>query len=191
MASKKKPTTIGFSCGDPNGIGAEILVKVFQDNRMFREATPVFYGAPNLIEAAIEKAAAEAIASAINNAEAFELLGADSETSPAELKKKYRKLAIKYHPDKNPSAGAVDEFQKITTAYHFLTDKECAKLIALMTRRGYETALINVGMVRHVRDTSTRRSGRCIIDSPAFADELWRRLRLHLRHRSSGTGRSR
>ena len=56
MASKKKPTTIGFSCGDPNGIGAEILVKVFQDNRMFREATPVFYGTPNLIEAAIEKA---------------------------------------------------------------------------------------------------------------------------------------
>ena len=54
MASKK-PTTIGFSCGDPNGIGAEILVKVFQDNRMFREATPVFYGTPNLIEAAIER----------------------------------------------------------------------------------------------------------------------------------------
>ena len=53
---QKKPTTIGFSCGDPNGIGAEILVKVFQDNRMFREATPVFYGTPNLIEAAIEKA---------------------------------------------------------------------------------------------------------------------------------------
>ena len=54
MASKKNPTTIGFSCGDPNGVGAEILVKVFQDNRMFREATPVFYGTPNLIEAAAE-----------------------------------------------------------------------------------------------------------------------------------------
>lgn len=55
MASKKKPTSIGFSCGDPNGIGAEILLKVFQDNRMFREATPVYYGTPNLLEAVAEK----------------------------------------------------------------------------------------------------------------------------------------
>jgi 4-hydroxythreonine-4-phosphate dehydrogenase len=56
MASKKKPTTIGFSCGDPNGIGAEILVKVFSDPRMFREATPVLYATPNLVEAALEVA---------------------------------------------------------------------------------------------------------------------------------------
>lgn len=54
MASKKKPTTIGFSCGDPNGIGIETLVKVFSDNRMFREATPVVYATANLVEAALE-----------------------------------------------------------------------------------------------------------------------------------------
>lgn len=57
MASKKKPTTIGFSCGDPNGIGIEILAKVFSDPRMFREATPVLYATPNLVEAAMEVAA--------------------------------------------------------------------------------------------------------------------------------------
>ena len=65
MASKKKPTTIGFSCGDPNGIGAEILIKVFQDNRMFREATPVFYGTPNLLEAMAEKVGEPAVAWAV------------------------------------------------------------------------------------------------------------------------------
>jgi len=54
MASKKKPTTIGFSCGDPNGIGVETLVKVFSDNRMFREATPVLYATANRGEAACE-----------------------------------------------------------------------------------------------------------------------------------------
>jgi len=54
MASKKKPTSIGFSCGDPNGIGIETLIKVFSDDRMFQEATPVLYATPNLVEAASE-----------------------------------------------------------------------------------------------------------------------------------------
>lgn len=54
MASKKKPTRIGFSCGDPNGIGIETLVQVFSDNRMFREATPIVYATPNLVEAILE-----------------------------------------------------------------------------------------------------------------------------------------
>jgi hypothetical protein len=56
---------------------------------------------------------------AINNAEAYELLGADKETEPAKLKKLYRKLAIKYHPDKNPDGH--DMFQKINKAYEHLT----------------------------------------------------------------------
>eukprot|EP01043_Picozoa_sp_COSAG02_P030964 COSAG02_NODE_2001_length_10139_cov_15.596116_6_plen_917_part_00 len=55
----------------------------------------------------------------INNAEANELLGAGKETTPAELKKLYRKLAVKYHPDKNPDGHEM--FQKITKAYEHLT----------------------------------------------------------------------
>ena len=54
MASKKNPTRIGFSCGDPNGIGIETLIQVFADNRMFREATPVLYASKELVESAIE-----------------------------------------------------------------------------------------------------------------------------------------
>jgi len=54
MASKKNPTRIGFSCGDPNGIGIETLIQVFADNRMFREATPVLYATKNLVESALE-----------------------------------------------------------------------------------------------------------------------------------------
>jgi len=50
MASKKNPTRIGFSCGDPNGIGIETLIQVFADNRMFREATPVLYASKELVE---------------------------------------------------------------------------------------------------------------------------------------------
>ena len=51
---KKNPTRIGFSCGDPNGIGIETLIQVFADSRMFREATPVLYATQNLVESALE-----------------------------------------------------------------------------------------------------------------------------------------
>ena len=54
MVSKKNPTLVGFSAGDPNGIGIEAIVRTFQDERMFQEATPVLYATKNLVEAALE-----------------------------------------------------------------------------------------------------------------------------------------
>ena len=56
---------------------------------------------------------------ALNNNEAYELLGADAETTPTKLKKLYRKLAVKYHPDKNPDGHEM--FQKVNKAYEHLT----------------------------------------------------------------------
>ena len=59
---------------------------------------------------------------AINDEESYKLLEADKGTDPQQLKKKYRKLAIKYHPDKNPDGHEM--FQKIQKAYEHLTSKK-------------------------------------------------------------------
>lgn len=52
----------------------------------------------------------------------FELLGAAPGASSEELKKAYRKMALAYHPDRNPSPTASDEFAEITKAYELLID---------------------------------------------------------------------
>lgn len=52
----------------------------------------------------------------------YKVLGVSPESNEDEIKKAYRKLALKFHPDKNSDADAEDRFKEIAEAYEILTD---------------------------------------------------------------------
>ena len=54
----------------------------------------------------------------------YGILGVDRDATDAEIKKAYRKLARKYHPDVNPSEEAAEKFREASLAQEVLTDPQ-------------------------------------------------------------------
>ena len=55
----------------------------------------------------------------------YEILGVGRDSSEDQIKKAYRKLAMQYHPDRNPDDKAAEEkFKEASEAYHVLSDSE-------------------------------------------------------------------
>src|SRR5438309_4551846 len=55
----------------------------------------------------------------------YEVLGINKNSSEQEIKKAYRQLALKYHPDRNPdNKEAEEKFKEASSAYQVLSDQQ-------------------------------------------------------------------
>ena len=70
----------------------------------------------------------------VDNKKYYELLGVEKNASDADIKKAYRKKALKEHPDKG---GDPDKFKEITAAYEILSDRDKREIY---DRHGAEAA---------------------------------------------------
>ena len=69
------------------------------------------------------------------NKDFYKILGVSREAAPEEIKKAYRQLALKFHPDRNPGdRQAEDRFKEISEAYGVLMDPEKRNQYDLLSR---------------------------------------------------------
>lgn len=71
----------------------------------------------------------------------YETLGIDKNANDTEIKKAYRSLSLKYHPDRNSSDEAKTMIQQVNAAYEVLSDKE--------SKQNYDNELNGVNQPQH------------------------------------------
>ena len=69
----------------------------------------------------------------------YEILSVSRECGDEEIKKSYRKLALKYHPDRNPgNKDAEDKFKEAAEAYEVLRDSQKRQIYDRFGHEGLE-----------------------------------------------------
>jgi molecular chaperone DnaJ len=60
----------------------------------------------------------------INEKDLYKVLGINKESGEDEIRKAYKKSAMKFHPDKNQSQHSADAFKRVSHAFTILSNKE-------------------------------------------------------------------
>lgn len=72
----------------------------------------------------------------------YEVLGVDRSTDEQDIKKAYRRIAMKYHPDRNPDDADADaKFKEATEAYEVLSDGDAMRRLVHFGRASFDTCL--------------------------------------------------
>ncbi|KAG8010610.1 DnaJ-like protein subfamily B member 5 [Nibea albiflora] len=75
----------------------------------------------------------------------YKVLGVSPESNEDEIKKAYRKMALKFHPDKNSDADAEDKFKEIAEAYEVLTDPKKRSIYDQFGEEGLKNGMSMAG----------------------------------------------
>lgn len=73
-----------------------------------------------------------------DNKDYYDILGVSKTSSPEEIKKAYRKLALQYHPDRNKTKEAEEKFKEINKAYEVLSNPEKRQTYDQLGRAAFE-----------------------------------------------------
>ncbi|MEE8402492.1 MAG: molecular chaperone DnaJ [Candidatus Hydrothermarchaeaceae archaeon] len=80
----------------------------------------------------------------------YEILGVSRDASKGSIKKAYRKLAMKHHPDRNKESGAEEKFKEISEAYGVLSDDEKKRQYDTMGHAGIDGRYTQEDIFRNI-----------------------------------------
>ncbi|KAJ1692110.1 hypothetical protein LUZ63_008808 [Rhynchospora breviuscula] len=104
------------------------------------------------------------------NKDYYAILGVEKSSSAEEIKRAYKKLSLKVHPDKNKVPGAEEAFKSVSKAFNCLNNEQSRRNYDQTGNENYNYTLQNENFARR----RARRTGRDFFEEELDPDEIFR-----------------